>query len=72
MPLLQDEIAETVARLPEHKKREVLEFARRLIKAPADRRVRLSSLAGSISVVDAEAMLKAIEEGCEKIDAESW
>jgi hypothetical protein len=72
MPVIQDEIAKTVALLPEHKKREVLEFARKLIGPPTDRRDRLCSLAGSISAEDADAMLQAIEEGCEKVDAESW
>ena len=72
MPQLQDEIADAVAQLPEHKKREVLEFARKLIGPPADRRERLRALAGSIDSEDGETMLQAIKEGCETIDAESW
>ena len=61
-PLLQEEIAETVARLPEAKKREVLEFARRLASPPEDLREGLRSLFGSISAEDGARMLKTIEE----------
>jgi hypothetical protein len=72
MPQLQNEIADAVARLPEHKKRQVLDFARKLIGPPADHRERLRSLAGSIASEDGEVMLQAINEGCETIDAGSW
>lgn len=72
MPLLQDEIAETVARLPARKKREVLEFARRLAAPPPDRRANLRALAGTITTEDGERMLQVIEEECERIDAGSW
>jgi hypothetical protein len=33
---------------------------------------QVAALAGSISDADAEAMLKAIEEGCEQIDPTQW
>ena len=72
MALLQDEIVETVSRLPEEQKREVLDFARRIADRPTDRRERIRSLAGSISAEDGEVMLQVIEDGCERIDAGSW
>ncbi len=69
---IQEQIAETVARLPEQKKRAVLEFALRLAEEPRDRRERLRSLAGTISSEDGETMLQTIDAECERIDAGSW
>ena len=71
-PVLTSEIAEAVERLPVEKRRAVLDYARGLSEPVRDRNVRLDELFGSLSEEDAEAMLSAIEEECERVDAESW
>ncbi len=68
-----DAIVENLKALPADKLEEAADFIRRL--RPVSREEREAVLArvfGSLSQEDADAMLKAIEEGCERIDDQRW
>lgn len=68
------EISECLGKLPVEQQRRVLDFARTLATTPI-RGVPGSSLlkfAGRIGDSDLDAMSRAIDEGCERIDADEW
>jgi hypothetical protein len=69
---VKDEIIEQVDRLDPPHQRKVLDFSRRLIEAVGTPGKSLLRFAGSIDPADLEAMSRAIEEGCEKIDPNAW
>lgn len=55
----------------------VLDFTRELVtgseaRRPRDTRAALLALAGTIHKEDLEEMRRAIEEGCEQVDEETW
>ncbi len=68
------ELSACMENLPVEKQRQVLEFARTLasrpIKGVAGR--VLLKYAGTIEESDLELMAKAIEDGCERVDANEW
>ncbi|MGO8816405.1 MAG: hypothetical protein ACLQVG_17340 [Terriglobia bacterium] len=69
---IRDQIVEQVERLDAPQQRQVLDFVRRLA-APAGVPGReLLRFSGSIELADLEAMQKAIEDGCEQVDASAW
>ncbi len=71
---IERELSTCLGRLPVERQRQVLEFARTLA-APPLQGVRGSTLlqfAGTIDESDLEAMSQAIEDGCERIDADEW
>jgi hypothetical protein len=76
-PSLQNELLAYVGQLPLSDQVRVVDFARTLT-GTSKRPIRgvpgkdLLKFAGSIPHEDAQEMLKAIEEGCEQIDANSW
>jgi hypothetical protein len=60
--------------LPPEEQRRVLDFARALASArprgvPGKQLLKFS---GGIPVDDLEAMSRAIEDGCEQVDADGW
>jgi hypothetical protein len=68
------EIVERVHELPAAQQRLVLDIVRSLASqrpqgVPAK---DLLALAGVISAEDAREMVAAIEEGCERVDADAW
>ncbi len=71
---LESEIREHLDQLSPTQQRQVLEFARSLVAA----QIRgvpgkdLLRFAGSIDAEDLNAMKRAIDEGCEKIDLNEW
>ncbi len=69
---IKDQIIEQVERLDDPRRQQVLDFARRLT-APAGTPGRnLMRFVGSIDPADLEAMMEAIQEGCEKIEPNAW
>ena len=72
--LIVDEVVENLKLLPLEFQQRVLDFTRAL-KTSMPRGIpgqRLLSFAGSISAQDVELMKKAIEQGCERVDADEW
>jgi hypothetical protein len=69
---IRDQIVEEVERLNAPQQRQVLEFARRLAGPPGVPGRELLRFSGSIDLADLEAMQKAIEDGCEQVDASAW
>ncbi len=69
---VKDEIIEQVERLDPPHQRKVLDFARRLNEPAGTPGKNLLRFAGCIDPADLEAMSRAIEEGCEKIDPNAW
>jgi flagellar motor switch protein FliG len=66
-------IVEDLKLLPPEKLEAAAEFIRRLKPISQDEREAiLARTFGSLSQEDADAMQKAIEEGCERVDAEGW
>ena len=71
---IEQEICACLSQLPAERQRQVLEFARTL----ATRRIQgvrgttLLQFAGSIDESDLETMSQAIEDGCERVDADEW
>jgi hypothetical protein len=60
--------------LPNHLQQDLLEYVREL-RSAKPRGVlgrELLQFAGTITKDDAEAMRKAIEAGCEQVDANEW
>jgi hypothetical protein len=71
---IQHEISACLGKLPLEKQRQVLAFAKTLT-TPLPQGVRGSTLlrfAGAIDPRDLDAMSQAIEDGCERIDADEW
>jgi len=71
---IEHELSTCLGQLPVEQQRQVLEFARTLA-APTRQGTRGSDLlrfAGTIDESDLEAITQAIEEGCERIDADEW
>jgi hypothetical protein len=69
---IREQIVEQVDRLNAPQQRQLLEFARRLaapVGVPGRELLRFS---GSVDLGDLEAMQKAIEDGCEKVDSGGW
>ena len=75
-PTLQSELLSYLGQLGSNDQARVVDFARTL--AGSQRTIRgtsgkdLLKLAGTISHEDAQQMIEAIEEGCERIDANEW
>ncbi len=66
-------VVEDLKSLPPDKLEAAADFIRRLKPvSDEEREAILARTFGSISQEDADAMLKAIEEGCENIDEQSW
>ena len=71
---IEAELSTCLGRLPVEKQQQVLEFARTLA-TPHLQGVRGSELlrfAGTIDESDLDAMSHAIQDGCERIDADEW
>lgn len=73
-PVLEKELHEELAHLPLGQQRQVLDFARALavtqVRGVAGS--KLLPLAGTIAPDDLEAMAVAIQEDCEKVNANDW
>ena len=71
---IEQELSTCLGRLPVEQQRQVLEFARKLTTPPLQgvRGSTLLQFAGTIDQSDLEAMSQAIEDGCERIDADEW
>jgi hypothetical protein len=71
---IRDALLAQVDMLPVMQQRQVLDFAAGLVKAsstaPDDK--DFLAIVGTLPPEDAEEMLKAIEEGCEKVDLDGW
>ncbi len=68
------EIVQELENLPNDLQQDVLEYVREL-RSARPRGVpgrELLQFAGTITKDDAEAMRKAIEAGCEQVDANEW
>jgi len=66
-------IVEDLKSLPPDKLEEAADFIRRLKPiGQAEREAILARTFGSLSHEDADAMQKAIEEGCERVDEQGW
>lgn len=70
---IQAELLKRINQLSEEEQRQVLNFASNLPasskKAPA---AHFLDLAGTLDSQSAQEMLQAIEEDCERIDANAW
>lgn len=69
---IREQIIEQVDRLDEPRRQQLLEFARRLAAPRGTLGRNLTSFVGSIDPADLDAMAKAVQEGCEKIDPNAW
>lgn len=71
---IERELSTCLGRLPVEQQRQVLEFARTLAMPPLQgvRGSTLLQFAGTIDESDLDAMSQAIEDGCERIDADEW
>lgn len=71
---IENELSTCLGQLPVEQQRQVLEFARTLATRPIEgkRGSNLLQFAGTIEESDLEAMSQAIEDGCERIDADEW
>ena len=72
--LLQEELVKEMDQLPPPLQRKVVNYAHSLTQprprgTPAK---QLLKFAGILSPEEAKAMMDAIEEGCERIDANEW
>jgi hypothetical protein len=68
---IRDQILEQVDRLNDPQQGQLLEFAWRLAAPAAVPGRDLLRFSGSIDQGDLEAMQKAIEDGCEKVDQDA-
>jgi hypothetical protein len=66
----REEIDAVLDELPDENLEVLLRVLRRLRRGEPLR--RWSAAIGRLSETDAEDMLRAIEEGCERVDPESW
>jgi len=73
---IHEQIVKELDHLPLPLQQRVLEFARSLSSPPVTPRGipgrELLRFAGTISSEDCQAMLEAIEEGCEQVDPNEW
>jgi hypothetical protein len=71
---IEHELSNCLGQLPVEQQRQVLEFARTLATPPLQgvRGSDLLQFAGTIDESDLDAMSQAIEDGCERIDADEW
>ena len=68
-----ENIVEDLKTLPPDRLEVAADFVRRLKRiSEEERQAILSQTAGSLSAEDADAMEKAIEEGCEQINEHGW
>ena len=68
----KEQIIEQVDRLDEHRRKQVLDFARRLTAPSGIPGHSLMDFVRSIDPADLDAMANAIQEGCEKVDPNAW
>jgi hypothetical protein len=69
---VMDQIIAQMERLADPQQRQVLDYARAL-GLPAGRPgTDLLRFAGTIDKEDLDAMSRAIEEGCERVQADAW
>lgn len=72
-PKLQEELLQQMYRLPEEEQRRVLAFMKGLAPAAGGLPGKdLLKFSGVIGQADLQAMIEAIEEGCERIDRSEW
>jgi len=73
-PTITKEIVERMQELPVAQQRMVLEMVKSLTGPPPKGTPahELLACAGVISAEDARQMTQAIEEGCERVDANAW
>jgi hypothetical protein len=73
-PTIERELLEQLAVLPAEKQRQVLDYARSLSGMPLRGApgAELLAFSGTISRDDAEQMMRAIDDGCERIDINEW
>lgn len=69
---IREQIIEQVDRLDDHRRKQVLDFARRLAAPSGAPGRTLMDFVGSIDPADLDAMDTAIQEGCEKVDPNAW
>jgi hypothetical protein len=69
---VKDEIIDQVNRLDAPQQQKVLDYARRLTVAAGTPGRDLMPFVGSIDPADLDAMSRAIQEGCEKIEPNGW
>lgn len=70
---LKGQIMDQLDSLSDAEQQRILEFARSLAESHRGVAGRdLVGFAGAISSEDLEAMARAIDEGCEKIDLDEW
>jgi hypothetical protein len=73
---IRDELVKQLDQLPASLQRRVLEFARSLSSpTPIQRGTpgrEWLRFAGTITPEDGQAMIDAIEAGCEQVDADEW
>ncbi len=72
--VLQTELLKQLAQLPVSKQQQVLDYARSLAVAPSQEAPvkGILRLAGCMTREEADEMLRAIEEDCERIDPDEW
>ncbi|MBU2446971.1 MAG: hypothetical protein KJ666_15575 [Bacteroidetes bacterium] len=68
------QVAKRLDKLPVELQKQVLDFTEDLVMSVAKgvHGKRLLKFSGAITEKDANAMLQAIEESCEKVDANGW
>jgi hypothetical protein len=72
---LREELVQQLGNLSLPLQKKVLEYARSLASPPSLRGIPGSELvkfAGTVTPEDCEAMMEAIEAGCEQIDPNEW
>ena len=72
-PKLREELLQQMALLPEDQQQRVLAFVKGLVPARGGVSGKdLLKFSGAIGQADLQQMVKAIEEGCERIDQGEW
>lgn len=69
---LQSELLDQLNGLPLEKQRRVLNFARSLAEPNGKPGKEMLLFGGAIDAEDLSAMTKAIENGCEQVNADEW
>lgn len=69
---IREQIIEQVDRLDDNRRKQVLDFVHRLAAPPGAAGGSLTRFIGSIDPADLDAMAKAIQEDCERIDPNAW
>lgn len=69
---IREQIIEQVDLLDDHRRKQVLEFTRRLAAPSGTAGRTLMDFVGSIDPADLDAMASAVQEGCEKVDPNAW